>query len=256
MSSVTILEIPLFGPKYNKSISYGYKGLNGDNLLDLLYGTTGGYCMYCYSRIDIDSKRFGHLEHSIEKKHSPKKLAECVPNIALACPKCNLSFKKLGDNIQIFTKKQIESYEQVTCIQERCNKECLAYKKLKRIYLKKRKIILQPLGVTSGKRVYKIQYNLLKLEFEPSTSILYTDEEKEFINEHISKFNLNDPKYRTRELLKFCKDVIYGDNYLRKGKYNNYIVDLFMDKLEALDKKARVRLCGYIYMIGRNKRII
>lgn len=74
MSSLTILDIPSFVPQYDKSISYGYKGLNGDNLLDLLYSATGGYCMYCYSRIDIDSKRFGQLEHSIEKMHSPIKI--------------------------------------------------------------------------------------------------------------------------------------------------------------------------------------
>ena len=78
--------------------------------------------------------------------------------------------------------------------------------------MEKRKIILQPKGVTSGKHIYKIQYNLLKLTFEPSITVPYTDEEKEFINEHISKFNLNDSRYRTRELLKFCEDMINGDN--------------------------------------------
>lgn len=255
MSVFTILDIPSFTPNYDKNMSYGYKGLNGHNLLDLLYKTTNGYCMYCYSRIDIDSKRFGHLEHSIEKRHSTK-LMECVPNIGLACPKCNLSFKKIGDKGRIFTKKQIESYEKVVCVQEKCTKECSAYKKLKRVYLKKRKIILQPMGITSKKHTYKIQYNLLKLSFEPSAAVSYTDEEKEFINQHISKFNLNDSKYRTRELLKFCEDIINGDTYLRKGKYNNYIVDLFMDKLKNLDEQARVKLCGSIYMIGKKKRII
>lgn len=256
MSSLTILEIPSFVPNYDKNMGYGYRGLNGDNLLDLLYSTTGGYCMYCYSRIDIDSKRFGHLEHSIEKRHSNIRLLDCVPNIGLACPKCNLSFKKVGDKGQVFTKKQIESYEQVACTQEKCTKECSAYKKLKRTYLKKRKIILQPAGVTTGQHTYKIQYNLLKLLFEPSIAVPYTDEEKEFINQHISKFNLNDSKYRTRELLEFCQDMINGDTYLRKGKYNNYIVDLFMDKLKNLDAQARVKLCGSVYMIGKKRRVI
>ncbi|MBU3154995.1 hypothetical protein [Clostridium estertheticum] len=256
MSSLTILDIPSFVPNYDRNMSYGYKGLNGANLLDLLYSTTGGYCMYCYSRIEIDSKRFGHLEHSIEKRHSSIRLLECVPNIGLACPKCNLSFKKVGDKVELFTKKQIESYEQVVCTQEKCTKECSSYKRIKRIYLKKRKIILQPMGVITRKHIYRIQYNLLKLSFEPSIAVPYIDEEKEFINQHIAKFNLNDSKYRTRELLKFCEDMINGDRYLRNGKYNNYIVDLFMDKLKNLDEKARVKLCGYIYMIGKSKRII
>ncbi len=256
MNTLTILEIPSFVPNYDKNTNYGCKGLNADNLLDLLYSTTDGYCMYCYSKIYIDSKRFGHLEHSIEKRHSSVRLEECVPNIGLACPKCNQSFKKVGDKGQVFTKKQIESYEQVACTQEKCTDECSAYKKLKRIYLKKRKIILQPMGITFGNHIYKIQYNLLKLLFEPSISVPYTDEEKEFINQHILRFNLNDSKYRTRELLKFCEDVINGDAHLRKGKYNNYIVDLFMDKLKNLDEKSRLKLCGAIYIIGKKKRII
>lgn len=255
MSGPTILEISSFVPTYDKNMHYGYEGVKGDKLADLLYKTTSGYCMYCYSRIEVDSKRFGHLEHSIEKRYSTR-LEQCAPNIGLACPKCNLSFKKVGEDGQVFTKKQIESYEQSVCIQQKCIKECSAYKKLKRAYLKKRKIILQPMGVTLRKHTYKIQYNLLKLSFEHSTTVPYTDEEKEFINQHISKFNLNDSKYRTREILKFCEDVINGDTSLRKGKYNNYIVDLFMDKLKNLDEQARLKLCGSIYMIGKKKRII
>lgn len=256
MSSPTILEIPGFVPNYDKNKSYGYEGLNGKNLLNLLYRATDGYCMYCYSRIDVDSKRFGHLEHSIEQRHSTK-LKECVPNIGLACPICNLSFKRVGDKgLVVFTKKQIKSYEQSICTQEKCIKECSAYKNLKKIYLRKRKIILQPMGVRSGGHTYKIQYNLLKLSFEPSIEVSYTDDEKEFINQHILRFNLNDSKYRTRELLRFCEDTINGNTYLIKGKYNNYIVDLFIDKLKDLDDKARLKLCSSIYIIGKNKRII
>lgn len=38
--------------------------------------------MYCYSRVLVDRKMFGNLEHAIEKKNSDK-LIECIPNIGL-----------------------------------------------------------------------------------------------------------------------------------------------------------------------------
>ncbi len=255
MDKKTILTIPPFIPKYDSNRKYGYKGKKGKDLEKLLYETSHGYCMYCYSKIDIDSKRIGHLEHSIEKKHITK-LKECTPNIGLACPKCNLSFKKIGDNIDIFTNLQKEKFQKHICNQEKCNNECKEYRELKKTYLKKRNIILQPLGLEINKKQYLIQYNLLKLEFEPSSEIDYSEEEKIFIKNHIDKFNLNDSEYRTKELLKFCEDIINGDVYLRRKKYNNYIVDIFMDKIEEMDKSKRLKLCELIYKIGKMKRII
>lgn len=265
MSNLTIIDIPLFTPQYESDKNYGYEDTNGKRLLELLYKTTKGHCMYCYCKIDIDTKKFGHLEHAIEKDFCEKKLSECVPNIGLACPKCNQSFKNSGlakknkDNKikGIFTLKQMDNFDNIVCSNSmKCTKECSAYKKIKRIYLQKRKIILQPMGVKVKGHTYKIQYNLLTLEFEPSNTEDYTDDEKQFIKEHISRFNLNDSVYRTREIFKFCEDVVNGDIYLRKGKYNNYIVDLFIDKLQNLDQQARIKLCSAICMIGKIKRII
>jgi len=258
MNSVTIIDIPSFAPQYDTNSSYGYSNLNRNRLLELLYKTTKGYCMYCYSRIEVDSKKFGQLEHAIEKKYTKQsiKLTECVPNIGLACSMCNTSFKRVGDSVNIFTDNQIKKFNNEVCTKEKCTKECSAYKRIKRVYLQKRKIILQPIGVTVKGNTYKIQYNLLTLTFEPSNTVAYTDDERKFIEEHILKFNLNDSVYRTREILKFCEDIINGDRYLRKGKYNNYIVDLFIDKLENLDEEARIKLCSTIYMIGKSKRII
>ncbi len=258
MESITTLEIPLYVPKYKANTSYGYEGKKGERLLEVLYDASDGYCMYCYTKIEVDSKRFGQLEHFIEKKHTKKsgKLKECVPNIAIACPKCNLSFKKKGDKIRIFTKDQKQVYEASTCIGEKCTKECAAYKEMKKVYISKRKIIL-PLE-ESGEDVttYKIQYNLLKLEFEPSTKVAYTQAQKEIIMRHIEKFNLNDAQYRTKEILKCCEDIINGDRSLRKKKYNNYVVDLFMDKLKILDDEQKQKLCTRIYILGKMKKII
>lgn len=265
MNSPTIIDIPLFIPNYESDKNYGYENIKGERLLELLYKTANGYCMYCYCKIDVDSKKFGHLEHAIERNFCEKKLRECVPNIGLACPKCNISFKNSGlpkkdhDNKikGIFTPRQIAIFENEICSNsEKCTEECEAYKKLKKYYIKKRNIILQPMGVKRNRRQLRIQYNLLELEFEPSSSVKYSDEDKAFINNHIKQFNLNDSKYRTREILKFCEDIINGNTYLRKGKYNNYIVDLFIDKLEKLNVDERKKLCSDIYMVGWNKRII
>ena len=256
--SNTIIEIPIFTPEYEAGTSYGYKGMKGNRLLDVLYKASNGYCMYCYTRIEVDSKRFGQLEHSIERKYTKKakKLENCVPNISVACPKCNLSFKKKGNTSRVLTPAQIQEYEESTCIGDICTTECEAYKKLKKQYIGRRKIILQPAGIASESYSYKIQYNLLKLEFEPNTTEEYTQEENNFIRQHIKQFNLNDSQYRTREILRCCEDIINGDITLRKGKYNNYIVDLFMDKLEGLSSQDKIKLCTVIYTIGKSKRII
>lgn len=181
---------------------------------------------------------------------------ECTPNIGLACPKCNLSFKKIGDSIDIFTNSQKEKFKKSICNQEDCNEECEEYKNLKKVYLQKRNIILQPVGVEIDNKKYLIQYNLLKLEFEPSSIVEYPDKDRVFIKKHINKFNLNDSEYRTKELLMFCEDIINGDVCLRRKKYNNYIVDIFMDKLEGMKQNERVKFCGFIYTLGKMKGII
>ena len=42
--------------------------------------------MYCYTRIDVDRKNYGQLEHSIEQKIAPV-LADCHHNISIKYPK-------------------------------------------------------------------------------------------------------------------------------------------------------------------------
>lgn len=255
MKKLTVLQIPSFKPKYENSTQYGYKNKKGENLLNLLYQTTNGYCMYCYCNIEVDAKHFAHLEHSIEKRHC-KKLEECVPNIGLACPKCNESFKKVGDKGSIFSKQTVNKFMANNCIKSDCKKECASYKNLKRSYLKKREIILQPFGVTSHRRDLRLQYNLLSLQFEPSELYAYSQQEIDFINAHIARFNLNDSYYRTRELLKFCEDIINGDRNLRTGKYNNMLVDLFIEHMKDVEFNDMRKFCETIYTIGRIKKLI
>ena len=62
--------------------------------------------MYCYSLLKNDRVNIGHLEHSIEQKLDEEHLTECTPNIAIACPNCNLSLKRVGEQerLQIMIK--------------------------------------------------------------------------------------------------------------------------------------------------------
>lgn len=55
--------MPNFEPEYKNDTLYGYKGKGGENLKALLTETSKGYCMYCYTRILVDRKNFGNLEH-------------------------------------------------------------------------------------------------------------------------------------------------------------------------------------------------
>lgn len=249
------IEMPIFKPQYDTNEKYGYKNKYEGNLANLLYSTTDGYCMYCFCKISIDSKRFGQLEHSIEKVQATK-LKNCVLNIGLACPKCNTSFKRRGEKSFLLSKKEKKIFESSTCLKSNCKKECREYKKIKRRYVKARKIILQPNGVTINNRCYKIQYNLFNFCFEPFDGVPYREGELEIINSHISKFNLNDCEYRTKELLYFCEDIINGDKNIRKRKYNNMLVDLFIEKVLNIPHEDLVKLCERIYLRAVIKNII
>lgn len=66
--------------------------------------------MYCYAKVLVDRKNFGHLEHSIEKVNCDK-LVNCLANISITCSKCNLSFKKRGDNQRRLTVEEINNFE-------------------------------------------------------------------------------------------------------------------------------------------------
>lgn len=68
-----LLEMPVFQPHYKKWKKYGYTNLvEKNNLKDALEESTGGYCMYCYTRVRVDEKLYANLEHAIEKSNSDK----------------------------------------------------------------------------------------------------------------------------------------------------------------------------------------
>ena len=96
------IEMPVFSPLYDPDTEYGYKkSQHKKNLQALLNKTSEGFCMYCYVRVAIDGKLWGHLEHSIEKKNS-RYLTECVPNIAWACIAIIGVWSIIGYNMVLF----------------------------------------------------------------------------------------------------------------------------------------------------------
>lgn len=257
-SDVFLLDMSNFIPQYKKDTIYSYEGSGKDNLKEVLTEASKGYCMYCYTKILVDRKNFGVLEHSIEKFNC-NKLKNCPSNISIACSKCNGSFKKKGEKIRALTFEEVAKFEMFSECAETCIESCRKYDDIRRSYISKEggQIILQPFGIknkVTGK-YYLIQYDLLNQKFIPSTKYDYNDKEKKFIESHINRFNLNDSKYRTREFSKFLEDVIEYKAIPKKDRYCNLVVDLFIEKIKEFSKEKSIKLCELIYtqMLIKNK---
>lgn len=88
------------------------------------------------------------------------------------------------------------------------------------------------------------------MEFEPNTSLhSYSEKDIMFINRHIQRFKLNDPKYRTKALIDYVKNVIDGNGKLPKYEFTNLIVQIFEDKLKDKTEAERINICKKIYPI-------
>lgn len=250
-----LLDIPDFLPQYEENVAYGYRNKPGENLEKLLRNISQNHCMYCYALLKNDRTLIGNLEHSIEKSLDEKHLTDCIPNIAIACPNCNQSLKRIGEKTRI---KQLETVQKefsgkVNCVGKQCKDECQEYKKLKKEYCKKSKIILQPFGVKgqNSKQDYRIQYDVYNAEFIPSKKYDYTDEDIDYIQHHINRFRLNDSRFKTEALKNFVEDVIEADGKYRKNsEYSNYIVDLFKDKISGMSQEKVLKLCKQIHIVN------
>lgn len=258
MKDFLVLEMPTFNPIYKKWKKYGYKNTKEKaNLKAVLEKTTSGYCMYCFSRIRVDGKFYGDLEHAIEKKNSDK-LVECVPNIGLACSVCNQSFKRIGEKKRIMPKNMLVKYEgESKCSvlkRKQCTKACKALRKLQEKYseLPDADIILQPMGVNGrdSKEKLMLQYNVLNMEFEPAKeNHTYSEKDLQSIESHIKRFHLNDSQYRSRQLFEFLKGVIDNGGVIPSYEYNNMTVELFREKLVGKSKEEVLKICEAIYAI-------
>lgn len=258
MQNMLCMEIPVFHPIYKKWKTYGYKGeKERENLQEALNNATGGYCMYCYSRIKVDGKNFGQLEHAIEKNNSTL-LIECIPDIGIACSKCNSSFKKTGEKTRKIDQTIIAQFEQRSRCgkghRKQCSIPCHALRDLQKYYseMSDAEILLQPMNVQAATgKFLQLQYSVLKMEFEPKEDVQnpLTDKEKQFVRLHIKRFHLNDPKYRTTQLRDFIAMVIDNEGKFPAYEYNNLVVQLFAEQLRTLQKEECLKICKKIYPI-------
>lgn len=248
-----LVDIPDFSPQYDENTQYGYQHKAGENLEYLLRKTSKNHCMYCYALLKNDRVNIGHLEHSIEKNLDKKNLTNCVPNIAIACPNCNQSLKRVGEKKRLEAMKKVQKKfaSDVKCVGTGCKSECREYQTLKGEYCKIAKIILQPFGVKSEETglEYRIQYDVFTAEFIPSEEYSYSEEDKDYIYHHISQFRLNDVGFKTKALAEFIEDVINADGKYREGSvYSNYIVDLFKEKIKNMSQEKVLELCEQIHI--------
>lgn len=253
-----MLKMPLFKPRYRKWKRYGYTNASEkSNLKEALEESTEGYCMYCFSRVRVDGKLYANLEHAIEKGNS-ERLIECIPNIGLSCTVCNQAFKRIGERRRKVPANYISQYEkQCKCSAEnrkQCTVACRALRKLQGYYssLPEAKIILQPMGVSgrdSGEEL-ALQYNVLNMKFEPARDVhTYSYDEMNFIEAHINRFRLNDPRYRTRQLYDFVRNVVDNNGKLPTYEYNNLVVKLFQERLLDKSQDEIAKICESIFII-------
>lgn len=210
--------------------------------------------MYCYCRIRTDGKLHGNLEHAIEKNNS-ERLIECIPNIGLACQYCNQSFKRLGEKKRKLPAAAVKRFEEKSpCAGRRkqCTVPCPQLRLLQDSYSRQEgaQILLQPMkvmGEQTGEWL-EVEYDILNMQFQPATDRPYSEKEKGFIWEHIQRFRLNDPKFRSRKLYLFIKEVIDENGSIRPNEgYENLMVELFADKLREKTEEERVKICSSIY---------
>lgn len=158
--------------------------------------------------------------------------------MAVTCKNCNQSLKRTGEK-QRKNKilPYIDQYEkELVCTGAQCKAFCDAYGRLRSRYCRLNKLNLQPFG--------------MKAEFIPSRKYDYDKEDIEILEHHIRQFKLNDTGFRTEALLEFIEDTIEADGKYskHKNKYSNYIVDLFVKKIQRYKAKEILKICERIYI--------
>lgn len=160
------------------------------------------------------------------------------------------NIKRAGERRRKLPKEMVMEFENNDCRKYDCKEPCEKYKKLRREYVRRGKILVQPFEtrVCDTGRTLRIQYDLLKHRYIPSRSYgQYSEEELGIIEGHIKQFSLNEPERRNFEIGKYCKNVIDSGSLMRGVEYNNLIVDLFREKLLRLDMEKALKICRVIY---------
>ena len=255
IQSPLLLDIPSFVPEYQEETEYGYKNKARENLEKLLRQTSKNHCMYCYCWLRNDRVDIGNLEHSIEKRINEEYLTDCVPNISIACPHCNQSLKRTGEDERVEAiAPAVEKFlNNLDCSGRNCKGECNNYKELKKEYCRVAQMILQPMGVKGEQsgQDYRLQYDVNNAEFIPSKNYNYDKNDIKYINHHINQFKLNDKDFKTKALMQFVEDVVEAEGrYKKERNYSNYIVELFKQRVQSLSRQELLELCEQICIIN------
>ena len=262
MEDIFILELPNYEVKFEENKNYKYNLKREHNLKKALIKASRGYCMYCYTRIELDGRNYGHLEHTIEQNIAPP-IVNCHHNISLACPTCNLSLKKREQN-----KRVIDVDKNLKCDFSCKDTPCDIYYAIANKYINNlvnkgniKKFILRPRGIIQNsnnreKIYYKIAYDLYNFKFIPYGDERYYPESKKYIEEHIEKFCLNDEKYRTKEIKKVIEDILNLEKIPNKTRYNNLVAELFIEKLEKINSLFGMEKVKKLCLILETQRIM
>lgn len=209
---------------------------------NLLLSASDYYCMYCGKSLKIDGNITCNLEHSIEKSNQSEGinfLEHCKFNLSVSCISCNQKYKKRMIS-------PIDVLQNPLCKSKKCPNQCSEFIQTMVKYFSKNSIILQPLGVINKftKEKYEIEYDLLKHIFEPALNTKYTQEDKRFISEHISRFHLN-KDMNTDIVIDICEEIFKNIeitkenldskiilNLVEKQRYENVLGKIFINFLK------------------------
>lgn len=90
--------------------------------------------------------------------------------------------------------------------------------------------------------------DVLQSRFQASNRYMYSEQEIEFMEDHIKRFRLNGEREKTKQLVAFLKDTIDCEGRYTKMEYNHYIVELFMEKLQGKTREEILKICKLLYI--------
>lgn len=227
------------------------KNKDNEKLRKRLLDASKYYCMYCGRSLLIDGDCIGQLEHSVDKegnigqeKDEETFLTHCKYNFSIACPMCNGSCKTTSRKISF-----LEREKNLSCLGKKCSSKCKEYDSVRKEYIERNHLILQPDGIEKEGTKYKINYNLLGHYLEPSVE---TDNIEAWLltMNHIRTFRMNDERFTysiidtAAEIVELArggmidKDTILG--YKRSGHFTNILGEKFVDFLDITFSPERV----------------
>ena len=197
-----------------------------------------GYCMYCGRIVSVDGEDVSQIEHAVDKRGNDNQskdddtfLSNCKYNLGIACPNCNMIYKKSIRKIDLQGRQE-------KCPEKTCDEKCDLYLDAWIEYIGMNYLILQPLGYEENGEKCSITYDLLGQYYEPAY-YMRNEHLKFLTTNHIQQFCLNCERVPLT-ILDICEEIIQlsemGVNdmkavyeFLNNQRYPNYLGILFME---------------------------